>query len=29
MFGTLSRTASIIGVDITNPGEGYAEGPIN
>ena len=26
MFGTLSRTASIIGVDITNPGEGYAEG---
>ena len=25
MFGTLSRTASIIGVDITNPGEGYAE----
>ena len=28
MFGTLSRTASIIGVDITNPGEGYAEGPL-
>ena len=28
MFGTLTRTASIIGVDITNPGEGYAEGPL-
>ena len=28
MFGTLSRTASIIGVDIINPGEGYAEGPL-
>ena len=28
MFGTLSRTASIMGVEITNPGRGYAEGPL-
>ena len=28
LFGTLSRTASIMGVEITNPGRGYAEGPL-
>ena len=28
LFGTLSRTASIMGVNITNPGQGYAEGPL-
>ena len=28
LFGTISRTASIMGVEITNPGQGYAEGPL-
>jgi hypothetical protein len=28
LFGTISRTASIMGVEITNPGKGYAEGPL-
>ena len=28
LFGTLSKTAGIMGVEITNPGEGYAEPPL-
>ena len=28
LFGTISRTAGIMGVEITNPGRGYAEGPL-
>jgi len=28
LFGTLTKTAGIMGVEITNPGEGYAEPPL-